>query len=206
MKNNVKNLLFDLGNVLFDLDIDRTWQQLAHWLGDSSIERAMSETELFVRFEVGKMTETEFFDALRSKSAAPLSIRTLKEAWNAMLLQMPKARLEMLLRLKERYQVGLLSNTNETHIEWIHGYLDYSYGVTDFETRYFHHAFYSHDLQLRKPNVAIYETVLAKTGWNAAETLFIDDNAANIEGAKKAGLQTMLHPVGVEIMTVLADF
>ena len=207
----IKNLIFDLGNVIIDLDIDRTWQQFSHWLGDDyqqTLKKLDPNNDLFIQFEVGTISEEMFFKTLRDTVDAPLSIRHLKEAWNAMLLQLPAPRLAMLSRLKERYNVYLLSNTNATHLDWVDGYLRTVHGITiaDFDQRYFHKTYYSHLIQLRKPNVNCYEYVLQDAGLNPAETLFIDDMPTNIEGAKKVGIYGYVHKIGDEIVEILKDF
>jgi glucose-1-phosphatase len=214
----VKNIVFDLGNVIIDLDIERTWLQLKHWLGDDyelALKNIRPDDDLFIQYEIGKISEDDFFDTLRKITEGPLSlptqlvgIRQLKEAWNGMLIQIPPHRFEMLTRLKERYNVYLLSNTNKTHVDWVDGYLQTVYGFTiqDFDTRFFHKSYYSHLIHLRKPNENIYEYVLKDANLVASETLFIDDNAQNIEGAKRVGLQTILHPIGDEIVETLKDF
>jgi glucose-1-phosphatase len=210
MKSNIKNIIFDLGNVIIDLDIDRTWFHLKHWLGDNFetvLKQIHPNNDIFIQFEIGEISEQQFFETLRATTEAPLSIRQLKEAWNAMLLQIPAKRFEMLARLKEHYNVFLLSNTNETHVNWVDGYLQtvHNFTIKDFNERYFHKPYYSHLIHLRKPNTNIYEYVLADAQLKAEESLFIDDNFHNIEGAKKVGLQTYLHPIGVEIVDILKD-
>lgn len=208
---NIKNIIFDLGNVIIDLDIDRTWLQLSHWLGEdyqNNLKKIDPTHDIFIDFEVGKISEETFFETLRHTVDTPLSIRHLKEAWNAMLLQIPPQRFDMLARLKEKYNIYLLSNTNKTHVDWVDGYLRTVYGFTieDFDQRYFHKPYYSHLIQLRKPNADCYEFVLQDAQLTAAETLFIDDNPDNIDGAKKVGIQTYLHPIGAEIVDVLKNF
>ena len=208
---SVKNIIFDLGNVIIDLDIDRTWLHLKHWLGNDYelvLKNIQPDNDIFIQFEVGKMSEEDFFQTLRQTTDYPLSIRQLKEAWNSMLLQIPPQRFALLARLKEKYNVFLLSNTNKTHVDWVDGYLQTVYGFTiqDFDARYFHKAYYSHLIHLRKPNEDIYEYVLKDAHLKASETLFIDDNAQNIEGAKRVGLQTILHRIGDEIGDVLKDY
>ena len=207
----VENIIFDLGNVIIDLDIERTWLHLKHWLGDDyelNLKNIRPDNDIFIQFEIGRISEEDFFETLRSLVAAPLSIRHLKEAWNAMLLQIPPQRFEMLSRLKEKYNVYLLSNTNKTHLDWVDGYLKtvYGFSIQDFGERFFHKSYYSHLIHLRKPNDNIYEFVLQDAGIKAENTLFIDDNAHNIEGAKRVGLQTILHPVGGEIVETMKIF
>jgi glucose-1-phosphatase len=207
----VKNIIFDLGNVLIDLDIDRTWQSMRHYFDDDLNEKLKAlypDGDLWIDFEVGKISETTFFETLRQASDAPLSIRQLKEAWNAMLLTINPLRFDMLARLKENYNLYILSNTNTTHLDFVDGYLRTTYGfdISEFESRYFVKPYYSHIINLRKPNVSIYEFVVKDAQLTPAETLFIDDMPANTEGAKKVGLQTLTHVVGAEIVEVLKEF
>ncbi len=211
MQKAVKNIIFDLGNVIIDLDIDRTWLSLKHWLGDdfeTKLKDVSPDNDIFIQFEIGKISEEAFFETLRELIDAPLSIKVLKEAWNAMLLQIPPQRFDMLSQLKELYNVFLLSNTNKTHVDWVDGYLRtvYNFTIQDFDERYFHKPYYSHLIHLRKPDTDIYEYVLKDAQLNADETLFIDDNAHNIEGAKKVGLQTILHEIGAEIVDVMQPY
>ena len=207
----IKTIVFDLGNVIIDLDIERTWASLQHHLGDDffeKIKRIYPNGDVFIDFEIGIISEKTFFETLRAASEHPLSIRTLMEAWNAMLLTINPERFKMLARLKEKYNVFLLSNTNETHVNFVDGYLRtvYGFSIEDFDERFFHKSYYSHLINLRKPNDNIYEYVLQDVGIKAGNTLFIDDNAHNIEGAKRVGLQTILHPIGDEIVQTMKNF
>jgi glucose-1-phosphatase len=211
MQPNIKNLIFDLGNVIIDLDIERTWIQLKHWLVDDyalTLKNIQADTDIFIQYEIGKISEETFFETLRQTSDTPLSIRHLKEAWNAMLLSIPMHRLEMLSALKARYNVFLLSNTNKTHVDWVDGYLKvmHNMSIEDFNTRYFHKPYYSHLIHLRKPNKNIYEYVLNDAQLIAAETLFIDDMPANTEGAKAVGINTLLLPIGDEIVDYMKPY
>ncbi len=202
MQKKIKNIIFDLGNVIIDLDIPRTWQSFEHLLGadfQEALKRTNPDNNIFIQYEIGRITEEEFFHTLRASTDAPVSINKLKEAWNAMLLTIPKARLDMLAQLKKNYNVCLLSNTNKTHLDFVHGYLKTVYDISDFEARYFHTPYYSHHINLRKPNADIYEFVLNNSKMNPQETIFFDDMPANIETAKQLGIQAVLHPVGREI-------
>lgn len=209
MSNSVKNLIFDLGNVIIDLDIPRTELSLDHVLGEDykkNLKEIVGDTDIFNDFETGKIDEQTFFKTLRQAALTPLTLRQIKDAWNAMLLQIPLPRLEMLERLEKKYRVFLLSNTNATHIDWIRGYLREVHNIHNFEKKYFEKVYYSHEINLRKPHTDIYHFVVNDAKLVASESLFIDDNLNNIEGAKSAGLQTLWHPVGTEITAVMADF
>jgi glucose-1-phosphatase len=204
----IKNLIFDLGNVIIDLDIPRTEAAFETMLGEN-YKRSLQQLQvqhIFEQYETGKVSEDTFISTLQQSTSQVVSSEDIKTAWNAMLLSIPPQRFAMLLQLKERYNVFLLSNTNKTHLDWVYKYLIETHQITDFESTYFHKAYYSHLIHLRKPNVDIYEYVLRDANILASESVFIDDVAANIEGAQLAGLNTIHHEVGAEIVDVMAVY
>ena len=206
---NIKNIIFDLGNVLIDLDLAKTDSELERVLG-SRFRRGLSENGaelVFEQFEMGLLSEDSFVDILRSCSHSAASRTTIIDAWNAMLLGFQTQRFEMLKNLQQAgYQLFVLSNTNTTHLEWVYQHLEKAHGIMDFDQQFFTKTYYSHLLRLRKPNTNIYEFVLQDASISPSETLFIDDNADNIFGAKAVGLQTVLHPIGVEISTTIQQY
>ena len=211
MQNGIKNLIFDFGNVLIDLDIERTFISLRHFVGDDyaqKLQTAYPNGDVFIDFEIGKISENTFLETLRSIANTPLSMRQVKEAWNAMLLTIKPERFDMLLHLRTKYRVFLLSNTNETHLDFVDGYLRTVYGfdIAHFDKTYFDKAYYSHIIGLRKPNDDIFEFALQDAGLIASESLFIDDVAANTEGAKRVGMKMYQHRIGDEITQILKDF
>jgi glucose-1-phosphatase len=201
----IKNIIFDLGNVIIDLDLKRSETELKRILGKDMRQKLAEkgQADIFERYEMGLSSETNFLNTLQSIHNQPVAYRRLIDAWNAMLLRTPMHRLLFLEQLKEKYQVFLLSNTNQTHLDWVYDDLQKTYGITNFEERFFHKAYYSHLIHLRKPNANIYEYVLQDANILASETLFIDDNADNIAGAKSLGIQTIHHKIGAEIVSVL---
>ena len=205
---HVKTLVFDLGNVIIDLDIERTWLSLGHHLGADffgTIKKNYPNGDLFVDYEVGRISEKTFFEALQATAEHPLSIRALAEAWNAMLLTIKPERFTMLARLKEKYNVFLLSNTNETHVNFVDGYLQtiHGFSIKEFDARYFHRVYYSHLIGLRKPNRNIYDFVIQDANIIPSETLFIDHNSDNIKAVLEAGWNGYLHPIGEEIVGIM---
>jgi glucose-1-phosphatase len=201
----IKNIIFDLGNVIVDLDIQRTFDSLGHYLGAEGLRKA-HDLDLFNKYEVGAITEKEFFKQLKQLCVENTPKRALVDAWNIMLLSIPFQRLIMLEHLKKDYKVIMLSNTNKTHLDWVRSYLNGLYRIQDFEKRFFHDVYYSHVIGLRKPNVDIYDYVLSTSNILPEETVFIDDNADNIIGSKKAGIKGVLHPIGVDIVEVLQGY
>lgn len=204
----VKNIVFDLGNVIIDLDLDKTEQELKKIFGQNlgeKLENAGLE-HLFTDYEKGLMREDEFLDQLQSIDANAISRRRIIDAWNAMLLGTTYHRLSMLKELKKTHSVFLLSNTNATHLDWVYDDLKKTYSISDFERQFFHKAYFSHLVNKRKPEPDIFEFVLKDAGIDPTETLFIDDNADNVAAASQWGIKCIHHRIGDEVCDVMRNF
>ncbi len=191
----IKNVIFDLGNVLLDIDMERTWQAFRDLLGnkfDKTYQKS-KENNLHIRIETGKISEADFFDFFQSAVTPTLSIEQVEHAWNQVLMDFPRHRLDILEELSKKYKVYLLSNTNAIHIRYVKKMLLEKHGVKNFEG-YFTKAWYSHDIGYHKPDPAIYHHVLNEGGLLARETVFIDDNKDNITSAINVGIQGIWHP------------
>jgi len=202
----IHNIIFDLGNVLLDLEYARARQAFQELAGEEwDFARGAAEAgpafDLYLKGHVG---EAEFFNQLRDQAPRPVEVDDLRRAWNSMLGQLPPHRLEMLARLRERYRLFLLSNTNYTHVQQLGRLLEEELGLTreEFEA-HFEKAYYSCEIGLRKPETAVYRFVLADAGIASETTLLVDDLAANIEGAQGVGMQVFLHDPNTEIAEVL---
>lgn len=194
-KNTFNTLLFDFGGVLLDLDTHLTFDAMKELMGfeGDAHEIYLQNQELFDSFETGHLIVESFLWKLQHKSKRVPPVEKLLRAWNAMLLGWNPDKLKLLAELKSLYRTFLLSNTNEIHIEWVRRDLKNNHGITDFESRFFEKAYYSHLVGKRKPDADIFQFVIEDAKINPAETLFIDDNAHNIETAEKLGFQTRLH-------------
>jgi FMN phosphatase YigB (HAD superfamily) len=193
----IKNILFDFGNVILDLDIPATTYAFRALMADDAAFETASRTHvqhrLFERYETGQISEAAFFEALRATADRPFTDAALREAWNAMLLGLPAHRFGTLTALRPRYRLFMLSNTNATHIAWVHDYLLRTYGMRDFEQRFFDKVYYSHEIGHRKPDAAAFRFVLDDAGIAAHETLFVDDVPENTAAAASLGFQTLTH-------------
>lgn len=209
MKRNIHNIIFDLGDVLLDLDFDRVNEAFQELLGADFSALSTSDTtqEIFLQFEKGYYSEESFINALQRQTPKVPDGRKLINAWNSLLVEVPHQRLEMLERLKEKgYQLYLLSNTNSLHIYWLQRYMKKTYSIDSFDEQFFVKSYYSHLLKMRKPDREIYEFVLNDAFITASETLFVDDNEANILGAQELGIATIHHNSNLDISEVMMDF
>jgi len=189
--DNIKNIIFDLGNVLLDIDYDKTIHAFEQ-LGFTDFKAHYSGAEmdtLFKDIEKGMIGEAIFYESLQAVSKQPVTDEQLKNAWNAMLLDFRVESLEYLTKISSRYKLYLLSNTNSIHLAEFEAILKRDTGKTNL-AGYFTTAYYSNLVGMRKPDQEIYSFVLADAGLVANETLFIDDLANNIEGAQATGLKT----------------
>jgi HAD superfamily hydrolase (TIGR01509 family) len=136
------------------------------------------------------LNDDEFRARLRALLTAKVTDAQLDTAWNAMLLDIPREKYQLLLKLKSSYRVFLLSNTNNIHLQAVNKIVLNDTGHPGLGY-YFHRDYYSHLMNMRKPDPEIFQHVLAENNLKAAETYFLDDNVENIDGAKSLGIQTV---------------
>ena len=190
MLKGVKNILFDLGGVLFHIDYQRTIDAFKK-LGITDFEKHFTQhqqNDLFDAFELGKIKPEVFVKTLH-ESLPFCSDQEIIDAWNAMLIGLPNEYLKFLEILGEKYRLFLLSNANEIHIQFVNDFLKNRYNIPSIN-QFFEKAYYSQEIGMRKPHKSTFEWVLNDANILAKETLFIEDTAHHIEGAKQAGLKT----------------
>ena len=190
-----KNIIFDFGGIFFNIDLSLTEKAFTD-LGVADFNSLYSLTEasdLFEKLETGTVTPDEFYEGFRHATQMNLGDEEIKNAWNALLLDYPKERLEWLEDISKRYNIYLYSNTNKIHHDEFTRRFQPVTGRDKFDD-YFIKAWYSHEVKLRKPYPESFTTLLQSENLNATETLFVDDTFKNIEGAQKAGLHTFHLP------------
>jgi len=188
----IKNIIFDFGGVFIDVDYKRTEQAFID-AGITNFQQFYSQqsaSPLFEDLEKGKIRTHDFFKKLRSATGVDLSNEEITACWNSILGNYYPEAIQKAKELKSKYRLYLFSNTNAIHYKCFIEIYKRQFGTSDFDDL-FEKAYYSHDIGIRKPYVESYTWVLNDAGILAAETLFIDDTKANIEGAEKAGLQAI---------------
>ena len=205
MVTPVKNIIFDLGGVLINLDYQLTRKAFEN-LGIANFSDLYTQhhaNPLFEQFEVGAIEPEDFYNKLRETTGLTLTNGQIETAWNAMLLDFPAERLQWLDQIKNKYNIYLFSNTNAIHYKaftTIYAQTAPLAGLNPNFNHFFKTAYYSHTLKQRKPEVAAFEAVLQDANLDPAHTLFIDDTISNIEGAQKAGLQTIFLSGGLTVL------
>ena len=200
MKANLKNIIFDLGNVLFSIDYKKT-QQAFEKLGYNNFAEMYSQfaaDALFEKLETGTITNAAFYAKMIDSHGGTVTEEQINTAWNCMLVNWRTKSLYFLDNLSKKYKIYLLSNTNDIHLQEVIKLLKEQTGRESID-ELFTVAYYSHKINYRKPNADIFEFVLKDAGLNASETLFIDDLENNIETAAKLGFKTYQLPEGETI-------
>lgn len=201
-----KNIIFDLGGVIINLDTQRTIDEF-NKLSRVSFEEIYSQSsqmELFNLLDKGRISDFDFFSQLRKLIGYNGPEIDLLFAWNAMLGDVPEHRLDLLVQMKQNYSTFLLSNTCEPHISAFENDLYLQHGVKNFND-YFDEVYYSCRLGMRKPDKEIFEYVLKKNNLDPEETIFIDDSIQHVKGAGECGIHAFLLPKNMELKELLKE-
>lgn len=198
----IKNIIFDFGDVFINLDKEVIFREIEKFGG--SPELAPELVALNESYEVGAIDSDTFVSQL-VKVYPHASSKEITDTWNAMFLDLPDYRLEFIenLAAENRYRLFLLSNTNALHIP----HFESKVGSEKFRRfkSSFEKFYLSHEIQLRKPNLEIYEYVLNENKLIAEETFFIDDTKENTDAAKKLGISCWNLRVGTDDIIHLKD-
>lgn len=190
--NHIDNIIFDLGGVILNIDYHITINRFKS-MGIQDFDVLYSQaqqSDLFDLFETGDISEDHFIDQLQKHFHIHKDKKEVIEGWNAMLLDFPKERKQTLEEFSKRFNIVLLSNTNETHVRAFKEIIMNTYGEYWFPD-VFDQVYYSNEIGLRKPNKEVFDFVLEANEFKAENTLFFDDSIQHIEGARKAGIEAI---------------
>jgi FMN phosphatase YigB (HAD superfamily) len=185
---SIKNLIFDFGGVICDIDFLLTEKQMTSLGFNFAETTAPKKVEaLIVMLETGKISPQQFRNEIRKFFLNPVTDEQIDDAWNAMLLDIPEPRIRLLEKLRRRFRIFLLSNSNEIHyLKYLENFRQ-QYGYPDFGAL-FDKAYFSFRIGFKKPFREIFIHVLQDAGLNPSETLFIDDTLMHVEGARNMGI------------------
>ena len=202
MEKNIKNIVFDLGGVLVDLDFKNAINGLQQ-AGFANVKeqlQAFDQDGIFQKFELGEINADEFRTAIRENSTVTLTDEEVDTLWNSMLLEVPRKKLELILELRGKYMVYLLSNTNSIHWDYV---CNNAFNYRGFRVNdYFEETFLSFEMHLAKPDKAIFEKVLHEANLLPEETLFIDDSEANCKAAEELGIHAHHYHIGEDLSKI----
>ena len=193
MNSNINAIIFDLGGVILNIDYNKTIESFKK-IGVTDFDKLYTQAQqnhIFDKFETGKITPQDFRDYIKTIAKVNLTNKQIDNAWNAMLLDLPEHRIDVLKRISKSHQIYLYSNTNAIHLKSFRNSIEKEHGNKFLLEEIFLNTYYSHEIGMRKPNQNGFLHILNENNLNPANTLFIDDSKQHIEGAKQLGLQTV---------------
>lgn len=194
----IRAVLFDLGKVLVDFDLDICIHKLARTSGRDSEEiKSLMFAPRMHEFERGRLTGEEFLGEIHAALDYPDTLDSMIHAFNDIFSIMPD-NVALLERISKKLPVGLVSNTNHLHAEFVES----RYSFPSLFTK----RIYSQETGFRKPEAEIFEVACEALGTVPGESLFIDDLLSNIEGARKLGFHTIHLEPGRDLAAELRRF
>jgi putative hydrolase of the HAD superfamily len=182
-----KAVLLDLGNVIVGLDFDRAYRAAAlrSPFSVSEIRGRIRAAALSDPYERGEISSEEFWRRFcQALEMNGVSFGEFQDLWGDMFQPAPLLPEGLLAHLGARHRLVLVSNTNDIHFRWI----ERRYPLL----RHFHEYVLSYRVGEMKPAPRIFQEAIRLAGCAAEECFFSDDNAANIEGARRLGIDAAL--------------
>ena len=185
-------IIFDFGNVLIDLDYQRVIRRFSEVAkkNKEEIEELVVTAPVLQKFEMGMIGPDEFRANFNKLLGTQMGERQFESIWNGMLKSITKERMNKVLKIGERFDTFILSNTNLIHeIAYEEMIMEATgkFSLRDFVKE----VYYSHEIGMRKPNLNCYNFVIEDIGLYASRMLFLDDRLDNVEAAKKAGMKAI---------------
>lgn len=194
----IKNIIFDLGGVVLPLNPEEAWSRFES-LGIKNARQQMGlygQTGIFLQVEDGTITPEQFLDELTKQAREqsetqdnhiePISYEQAQWAWKGYLENVELFRLNNLLKLKQFYNLILLSNINPFVVEWAsnNGFSGDGHSLS----YYFNKTYYSYEMKDYKPSKSIFLKLIDDACINPDETIFLDDGERNVKVAESIGL------------------
>jgi HAD superfamily hydrolase (TIGR01509 family) len=197
----IKNIIFDLGGVILNLDNKRTEDAFTS-LGVKDFRSYFGHghaRDFFREYEVGRISDRQFIDSIRQLTGISVSDEAIVNGWNALLLDFPPERIQLLRQLRKSYRLFLFSNTNALHLAALRKTYSDAFGGGSLED-HFEKTYYSHLLGMRKPDRESFEFIIRENQLAVGETMFVDDAIVNVEGAEQVGLRGLFLRPGVSLL------
>ena len=191
MSAKIKNIIFDLGGVILDIDENLVYKELEKMgINISELAHSKEFMDIFSKFDIGVYTAPTFRKKIKALlGQEKMTDQRFDAIWNSMLLDIPRERIEAIEKVKKHYKIFLMSNSNVIHYDLYVRDLQLRFGYNEFD-ELFNKSYFSFAEHLEKPDPRFFELILDHEGLIPEETLFIDDTAENIEVAKSLGIHT----------------
>jgi glucose-1-phosphatase len=178
----IRSILFDLGNVLVPFDIQRGYKQLsqASGLPQEEVAVRIRESGLYEVYESGQIETDSFLDEFTKVLGYRSSLEEFREVWNSIFFPHTATSEELVVDLKSRYRLVLLSNTNDLHFNWLRE----RYPILNHFDAYT----LSYQVGAMKPSERIYAAAVENAQCKPEECFFTDDIEKYVEAARSFGI------------------
>lgn len=185
---NIHSLVFDFGGVIYQIDFERQKRAFLSEkiLGFENLYSQASQNSLFCDLETGRISDHDFREKVTGLIGKNISLDKIDELWNSILVDYYYDKISLLQKLRPRYRLFLLSNTNAIHYNFYSAQFKNKFGY-DFENL-FDKAYWSFKIGMRKPDKEVFEKLITDNGFTLENALFIDDTIQNTESAERHGL------------------
>ena len=202
-KGNIKAIIFDMGGVIVDLDIEDCKRAFKEYLGYYKIDELIDpchQKGIYGDLEEGKISGDEFRRiVLQDSDPGALAENVDKAMWH-ILTGISPYKVEMLKRLSESYDLYLLSNNNPVCLPRAKAIFE---GAGIPLEKIFRRCFYSFEMKALKPSETFYKAVVREIGIPAEQMFFIDDSQKNVDGAIAAGLPAVYYEPGTDLEALI---
>ena len=199
----VKGIIFDMGGVIADLDLQACLNDFREKAGFDRIDEFIgsSHQQGFVSdLEAGIISEEDFYAQCIPYCRPGVTPKILDECFGALISHIEPYKIELLKELSARYPLYVLSNTNPiTSRRFYRIFAENGVALEGI----FRKLFLSFEMKMLKPGIEIYREAVRRTGLPTGELLFVDDSESNVEGARAAGLHSILYAQGTDLRAAM---
>ena len=201
----IKALIFDMGGVLVDLDIEDCKKAFKDLLGYYAIDDIIDpchQKGIYGDLEEGKLSAEDFRKIVLAESNPGSDPSLVDQAMWHILVGISPYKADLLNKLTEKYDLYLLSNNNPICFPRTKKIFEEVGAPLD---KVFKKSFLSHEMKVLKPSEHFYKSVIEQIGLPAEQMLFIDDSQRNVDGSIEAGLPAIYYEPGTDLSALLAE-
>lgn len=199
----IKAIIFDMGGVLVDLDIEDCKKVFKETLGYNDIDQiidACHQKGIYGDLEEGTLSAEEFRSIVLAGSRPGSAPEMVDEAMSHILVGIQPYKVQMLKKLAQEYDLYMLSNNNAICLPYSRAmFADAGIPLEDI----FKKCFFSFEMKALKPSAAFYKEVVEQIGLPAEEMFFIDDSQRNVDGSIAAGLPAVYYEPGTDLEALI---